>query len=81
MNLLLLSNSTNAGEKYLEYPKQYISSFLQKHNVSEVLFIPFAAVTLGLLGNSEESGNPNKIWVAAFFLCGSLSRPARPTCG
>lgn len=45
MDLLLLSNSTNAGEKYLEYPKQYISAFLAKKNVKEVLFMPFAAVT------------------------------------
>ncbi|MCO4291948.1 dipeptidase PepE [Solitalea sp. MAHUQ-68] len=45
MNLLLLSNSTNAGESYLEYPKQYIADFLAKHNITEVLFIPFAAVT------------------------------------
>ena len=45
MNLLLISNSTNAGEAYLEYPKQQIESFLKKHNVSKVLFIPFAAVT------------------------------------
>ncbi|POY35231.1 dipeptidase PepE [Solitalea longa] len=45
MNLLLLSNSTNAGENYLEYPKQYIADFLAKYSVTEVLFIPFAAVT------------------------------------
>lgn len=45
MRLLLLSNSTNAGEKYLEYPKQYIADFLRKSNVAEVVFIPFAAVT------------------------------------
>lgn len=45
MNLLLISNSTNPGEGYLEYPKKNIRSFLEKYNVKEVLFIPYAAVT------------------------------------
>lgn len=45
MHLLLISNSTNPGEAYLDYPKYEIQSFLNKHQVSEVLFIPFAAVT------------------------------------
>ena len=43
MNLLLISNSTNAGEQYLQYPIKNIESFLQ--GVSEVVFIPYAAVT------------------------------------
>lgn len=45
MRLLLISNSTNAGEKYLEYPKQNIADFLAKDGVKKVLFIPYAAVT------------------------------------
>lgn len=45
MKLLLISNSTNAGEAYLEYPKQNIADFLGKHGVKTVLFIPYAAVT------------------------------------
>ncbi len=43
MNLLLISNSTNAGEAYLKYPINKIGSFLE--GVSEVVFIPYAAVT------------------------------------
>ncbi len=43
MNLLLISNSTNAGEAYLKYPIKKIGEFLE--GVSEVIFIPFAAVT------------------------------------
>jgi dipeptidase E len=43
MRLLLISNSTNAGEQYLEYPKNEIRSFLG--DVKSVLFIPYAAVT------------------------------------
>ncbi len=45
MKLLLISNSTNAGEAYLEYPKQNIADFLKKYGVKQVLFIPYAAVT------------------------------------
>ena len=43
MNLLLISNSTNAGEQYLQYPIKNIASFLQ--GVTEVVFVPYAAVT------------------------------------
>lgn len=44
MRLLLISNSTNAGEAYLEYPKYEIQKFLK--NVTKVLFIPYAGVTV-----------------------------------
>ncbi|MFC2136929.1 dipeptidase PepE [Bacteroidota bacterium] len=44
MKLLLLSNSTNAGEEYLKYPINHIQQFLVNTN-KEVLFIPYAAVT------------------------------------
>lgn len=47
MRLLLISNSTNAGEAYLEYPKQQIADFLaaSERTVDTVLFVPYAAVT------------------------------------
>ena len=44
MRLLLISNSTNAGESYLEYPKNNIREFLGNKPV-KALFIPYAAVT------------------------------------
>ena len=44
MKLLLISNSTNAGESYLQHPIGQIGEFL-KPSVNEVLFIPYAAVT------------------------------------
>jgi len=44
MNLLLLSNSTNYGEPYLEYPKQSIKTFLGEVR-DKIVFIPFAGVT------------------------------------
>lgn len=44
MRLLLISNSTNPGEAYLDYPKQNIKDFLGETPIN-CLFIPFAAVT------------------------------------
>lgn len=41
--LLLLSNSTNAGETYLGYPREEIRAFLGAE-VRRVLFIPYAGV-------------------------------------
>ncbi len=43
MKLLLISNSTNAGEEYLQHPKEQIEQFLK--GVKKVLFLPYAAVT------------------------------------
>jgi dipeptidase E len=44
MRLLLISNSTNPGEPYLDYPKNNIKTFLGNNPV-KALFIPYAAVT------------------------------------
>jgi len=44
MRLLLISNSTNAGEAYLDYPKYNIKEFLGEKS-KKALFIPYAAVT------------------------------------
>ena len=44
MKLLLISNSTNPGEAYLDYPKQNIKDFLGDKPINCV-FIPYAAVT------------------------------------
>jgi dipeptidase E len=41
--LLLLSNSTNYGERYLEYPVSAIRDFLGSE-IKTVLFVPFAGV-------------------------------------
>lgn len=48
--LLLISNSTMAGEEYLAWPKQYIKDFLENEQVKKVTFVPYAGV-----GLSEES--------------------------
>ena len=47
--LLLISNSTMAGEAYLGWPQQYIKDFL-KDSVKRVLFIPYAGVNLSSEG-------------------------------
>jgi dipeptidase E len=44
MRLLLISNSTMAGEPYLDYPKNNIKSFLGSKPV-KALFIPYAGVS------------------------------------
>lgn len=45
MRLLLISNSTNAGEAYLEHPLQEIKSFLGSKRMKAV-FVPYAGVTI-----------------------------------
>jgi len=45
MRLLLISNSTNAGEAYLDYPKYQIRDFLGEQSLN-CLFIPYAGVTI-----------------------------------
>jgi len=45
MRLLLISNSTNAGEAYLDYPKHNIGNFLGEKRL-QCLFIPYAGVTI-----------------------------------
>lgn len=48
MKLLLISNSTNPGEPYLGWPKEFIKNFTDRHHVRKVLFIPYAGVNLSL---------------------------------
>lgn len=45
MRLLLISNSTNPGEAYLDYPKHNIREFLGEKRVN-CLFLPYAGVTI-----------------------------------
>lgn len=44
-NLLLLSNSTLIGEPYFAWPLPYYKAFVEKHNITDIAFVPFAAVT------------------------------------
>jgi dipeptidase E len=45
-HLLLLSNSTNAGEPYLGWPRPFIVDFLKDSGVKNILFVPYAGVNL-----------------------------------
>src|SRR5690554_287667 len=56
MRLLLISNSTNPGEGYLEYPTPYIKDFLGKKPINAV-FIPYAAVTFSFEEYEEKVNN------------------------
>lgn len=52
MHLLLISNSTNAGEEYLGWPRAFISDFAIRHAIKKMLFIPYAGVNLNKEGVS-----------------------------
>lgn len=47
MQLLLLSNSTNAGEVYLGWPREILKNFIAKNKIKSCLFVPYAGVTVG----------------------------------
>jgi dipeptidase E len=57
MNLLLFSNSTNAGEEYLTYPLPYIKNFLKNIKSKNIAFIPYAAVTFSFDEYEEHVNN------------------------
>ncbi len=46
MKLLLISNSTMAGEAYLDWTRPHISEFLNRHKVKKICFIPYAGVRM-----------------------------------
>lgn len=46
--LLLLSNSTNLGEPFLQYPKQEIKNFLGA-DVKRIAFVPYAGVKIAFV--------------------------------
>lgn len=46
MKLLLLSNSTNAGDAYLNWAKPYLAQFIKESRFKSALFFPFAGVNL-----------------------------------
>ena len=80
--LLLISNSTNAGEDYLEWPRPYISDFLNKTGVRRVLFVPYAGVALSD-GSVEDSYDAyeervNKVFNLLGFEIYSIHREMDP---
>lgn len=51
--LLLISNSTMAGEAYLGWPQKYIADFLNAENIKKVTFVPYAGVSLSNVSLTE----------------------------
>ncbi|MCB0736203.1 MAG: dipeptidase PepE [Bacteroidetes bacterium] len=58
MRLLLLSNSTMPGQPYFDWPKPHVKAFLGQA-VKEILFVPFAAVTISF--NEYEQAFANAV--------------------
>lgn len=44
--LLLLSNSRNSGEPYLNWPKGYLLDFIRENGIKTALFFPYAGVNV-----------------------------------
>lgn len=44
--LFLISNSTNYGEEYLAWPREYITNFLKETTAKRILFVPYAGVSI-----------------------------------
>lgn len=72
--LLLISNSTNYGEEYLQYPKEDIKKFLG-NGVKKVLFFPFAGVTLSY---DEYQGKVAKVLNEMGYEVESVHNAERP---
>lgn len=66
MKLLLISNSTNAGEAYLGWTLQYITDFMHKYDAKKVAFVPYAGVNLSPI-SVEESYNVYENKVKSVF--------------
>ncbi len=64
--MLLISNSTMAGEPYLGWCREHVKDFYNKHNVKKILFIPYAGVNLSNEG-LEASYNAYENRVAGVF--------------
>jgi len=81
-NLLLISNSTNAGEDYLSWPRHYIREFLEGYGVRKVLFIPYAGVNLSPSGIERSfdlyEDRVKKIFKEIGFALHSIHREANP---
>ncbi|MDD4848743.1 MAG: Type 1 glutamine amidotransferase-like domain-containing protein, partial [Bacteroidales bacterium] len=66
MKLLLISNSTMAGEAYLGWCKEYIKSFMKSTTAKKILFVPYAGVSLSPNG-LEASYDTYEAKVAGVF--------------
>ena len=74
MKLLLLSNSTNAGEEYLGFSKNLVKEFLGEKEVN-ILFIPYAAVTFSY---DEYKKKVNDAWKEIGYQVKSIHHFSNP---
>ena len=72
--LLLLSNSTNYGEPYLEYPQSAIKDFLGTE-VRTILFIPYAGVRMSF---DDYAATVRERFEAMGYKLDSIHRAADP---
>ena len=74
MRLLLLSNSTNTGQAYLEHARPWLSGFLGD-DVRRVLFIPYAGVTVSY---DDYEGNVRETFTALGYRLDSIHDTSDP---
>jgi dipeptidase E len=81
-NLLLISNSTNAGEDYLAWPRTHIKDFLDGFGIRKVLFIPYAGVNLSAVSLEKSydlyEERVKKIFSTMGFILHSIHRETNP---
>ena len=81
-NLLLISNSTNAGEEYLAWPRTSIKEFLDSFGIRKVLFIPYAGMNLSSVSLEKSydlyEERVKKIFASLGFILHSIHREPNP---
>lgn len=80
MQLLLLSNSTNAGEEYLGWPREILSQFIRKNKIKSCLFVPYAGVTTGWDDYTNRVKDVFDIWGCEVKSIHSVESPVIAVC-
>jgi len=75
MRLLLISNSTNVGESYLEHARDKLKDFLNI-NYCNILFIPYAGVTISY---TDYSLKVNALFREIGFFVDSIDKFRNPS--
>ena len=75
MRLLLISNSTNPGEPYLEHARGQIDLFLK--GIDKVIFIPYAAVTISFDEYEKQVQKSLARWELRLNRCTIIGMPRK----
>ncbi len=75
MQLLLLSNSTNAGEEYLGWPREILKTYIEKNNIKSCVFVPYAGVTVSWDDYTSRVNDVFSQWGCAVRSVHSVSDP------